>query len=87
MNLTEEQINKFVDDFKKVVNAVAKVIKEIVIPAFKNIFNWLYKNRKYLTGYKKLYKTQQLKYYESISAGKSNNWRKMHDLHLIRNYC
>jgi hypothetical protein len=35
-------------------------------------------------GYKRLLKMDQIKSYEEMSVGKSNNWRKVHGLSLIR---
>lgn len=35
-------------------------------------------------GYKRMARVNELNYYKSISKGKSNNWRKMHGLSLVR---
>jgi hypothetical protein len=75
----EKAFIKLSETFIKVVNAIVKVISSIV--------NWLHENKKYIVGYKRLMKMEKLRYYESISYGKSNNWRKIHGLCLIRKVC
>lgn len=62
-----------VETFNKIWEAIKKIVKPLIA--------WLRK----LPGYKRHFKREQLKYFESISSGKSNNWRKMHGLPLIRN--
>lgn len=63
--------NKIVDMVEKLVKAIARIYVEYV-------FNHT------PVGLKRYFKIDKLKYYQSISKGKSNNWRKSHGLPLKR---
>lgn len=75
--MTEESIKEFIDNLKivweKIRVALIKVCKFIIGFMFNRI------------GYKRLVKSELINYYKSISDGKSNNWRKVHGLSMIRN--
>lgn len=64
----------------------AKIVEafKVVWEKIKKIVRTIYRIWRKLPGYKRKAKAEQLKYYQSISAGKSNNWRKMHGLPLAR---
>lgn len=83
LNLSDEQIEQLRIIAEKCEEFVLK-IWELVKKVVRTLANWLSQNRKYMVGYKRLMKSEQHKYYESISYGKSNNWRKIHGLFLIR---
>lgn len=75
---TKEDILELYD---KVWNAIKKIVEEIVEDF---IENWNYIKKHFLVGCKRNLKIEQLEYYQSISKGKSNNWRKSHGLPLKR---
>jgi uncharacterized protein YpuA (DUF1002 family) len=79
-----KQIQNVMTNMYTAFNKVAEAIVKVVVPSIRKFFNWLSNYKINLLGYKRLYKAKQLKYYESISTGKSNNWRKIHGLQLIR---
>ncbi|MCX7924172.1 MAG: hypothetical protein N3B21_19510 [Clostridia bacterium] len=67
---------------------MAKAIGNAIMKACKTMWEWLKENWRPLI--KRLIlsdKRLRRKYYESLSVGRSNNWRKMHGLHLARNSC
>lgn len=78
LQLTEEQkeaFKKAIEAFENVWESIKKVVSKLI-----DFIKSLYKNPLY----RSLYKADRIKYYESISEGKSNNWRKAHGLSLIR---
>lgn len=73
-------------NFIEAFNEVWEKIKISFIKAMKwmkKVFGIFFR----LPGYKRLAKARQLAYYESVSSGKSNNWRKVYGLYLARNNC
>lgn len=72
----EKILKKFCAKVVEAFKAVWEKLKKLA----KTIYGIIFK----LPGYKRKVKAAQLKYYQSISGGKSNNWRKMHGLPLAR---
>lgn len=69
------------------VKVALQNFKAAVLRAWEALVKWarkIYGVRHKLPGYKRKAKALMLKYYQSISGGKSNNWRKMHGLPLAR---
>lgn len=78
----EEAIELAKEIMAKIIEGVLSVydtIKKIVI----NIAIILVNNPP--VGFKRYLKSKQMEHFESISQGKSNNWRKVHGLALKRN--
>lgn len=78
------------EDTLKKLTAAWQSIKNIFIKVWENFIKLckrfvgiFYK----LPGYKRMAKAKLLVYFESISGGKANNWRKVHGLHLVRSRC
>lgn len=82
MELTPEELKNNIQKAKDFWDIIKQAFMEIykeVCKAFKEFISILSK----VPGYKRLFK--RIKYYESISIDKSNNWRKFRGLHLLRN--
>lgn len=74
-----EQVKALKETCTKIFEAL-KAVWERIKKLAKTIWGIWFKP----PGYKRKAKAAQLRYYQSISAGKSNNWRKMHGLALAR---
>lgn len=79
IELNQEQVEQFIQAFKE-IKRVVLACWERIKKAVKTICGLIYK----LPGYKRLAKIKQLQYYQSISSGKSNNWRRNHGLAPLR---
>lgn len=73
---------------KEIIDIVKRIwegIKSVVIRIWENLKKFIIC---FMTnppvGYKRFVKQYRLKLYENTLIGKSNNWRKIHGLHLIR---
>lgn len=73
-----EMAKQMWDHIKSIAEEVMEYAKEIIT----NFINHIRKNPP--VGLKRLIKKEQLLTYEKESIGKSNNWRKIHGLHLRR---
>jgi hypothetical protein len=79
IEITQEQIKQFkqaFEEFKKAITIWWERIKKAV----RYVYGLLQK----LPGYKRKVKIKQLQYYQSISLGKTNNWRRNHGLAPLR---
>lgn len=76
-----EIVMKVWDNIKDFFNNLRETIISVVSKAISHLVN------NPPVGYKRLIKASQLKEYEANSEGKSNNWRKIHGLPLVRNRC
>lgn len=84
---TKDEVVEMVSEFASKIVEVWNSLKDIIVNAIANIAEQLESYANYLTyqpGYRRIVKMDELKRYEEMSAGKSNNWRKIHGLHLIR---
>lgn len=82
---TEEEFQEaksaIINAWNKIIKTVSDVIQKVwraLTDVIKNIID------NAPVGYKRIFNSGKLQYYESISADKSNNWRKAHGLPLIR---
>ncbi|WP_273129992.1 hypothetical protein [Bacillus weihaiensis] len=78
-------VSRAVDVARKVWNRIVDTLQNFAV----NLGKYLVELSKFLgeqPGYKRLYKQEYLDMCESMSEGKSNNWRKAHGLHLRRNF-
>jgi len=86
--LTREEYEKFINSRDKIIKlweAIKQTVTELigrVLNTFKDIVSYLRDNPP--VGYKRFFKQDELNYYKRISKGKSNNWRKLKGLPLIR---
>jgi hypothetical protein len=81
-----EEIVGLAQAFNMAMAVLSKALGQIVqaiAPAIKS-FCLLFKQRGIPPGLKRWAKREELAHYESISEGKSNNWRKYHGLALRR---
>ncbi|WP_117161450.1 hypothetical protein [Paraliobacillus sp. X-1268] len=86
---TEDELREEVEHFVVVVKKAWDTIVTFFENAIETIWEMAMEYVEYLVnhtpvGYKRYFKMDKLKYYESISIGKSNNWRKAHGLSLKR---
>ncbi|MCM3444367.1 hypothetical protein [Metabacillus halosaccharovorans] len=77
---TEDEIKElFIGKLKEVWEFVKSVVRDAA-----EYLAWVAEHIDQIPGYKRLYKQEYLDTCEALSEGKSNNWRKVHGLHLRR---
>lgn len=87
--VTPEGITAAQEQIKEAIQLINKVwekFKEAIHRAVNSLMVFMKTLFKF-TGYKRMAKARLIQYCGSISGGKSNNWRKIHGLYLIRNNC
>lgn len=82
---TEEEIREIVIRVWNRIKEALEPIVKAVVNAVK-YFASLLVTGKGIVGCKRLVKMDNLKEYEEMSAGRSNNWRKIHGLSLRRKF-
>lgn len=73
------------EEFKEVWERIKQFLLKLakkVVHFFEQYVGILHRH----PGNKRRAKAKMLTYFESISKGKSNNWRKVHGLHLARSH-
>lgn len=78
LNQTVANLADAINFFKKVCESITEFWRKFVKTA-KRIIGIYYN----LPGYKRYNKREEIRYYQSIAEGKSNNWRKLHGLPMI----
>lgn len=82
--IDEAKVREIID----IVKRVWEGIKSVIIRIWENLKKFIIRfMANPPVGYKRFAKQHLLKIYEDASLGKSNNWRKIHGLHLIRGNC
>lgn len=83
MNTVWDKVNELVNPvlsaLKEMIHKVKEAIKQFIL-ATEEMVRVILR----LPGYKRMANRERFEYYESISEGKSNNWRKAHGLVLRR---
>ncbi|UOQ47758.1 hypothetical protein MUN88_17140 [Gracilibacillus caseinilyticus] len=78
----EEMVYQTVKDIWNQIKSLFQQVAEYCVNAIKSFIEYV--SNINFVGIKRELKRDELEYYESISDGKSNNWRKLHGLHIKR---
>ncbi len=83
VNEKVKEFSKVWDFLKKACDAIVKTIQEFWNSIKKLFKDWVEVLAR-IPKNKRDYQTQRLLYYGSIITGKSNNWRRMHGIQMVR---
>lgn len=82
LNQAKEMVERIVHAWEHFKQSLAALAQK-VLSGLQTWMGMIYK----VPGYKRKAKAKLLTYYESVSMGKPNNWRRVHGLHLARCRC